>query len=72
MEILNQLGVKLSLEEKFAIRWHMGMADDAVKGGSYALNAAIEKFPLIALTIMADEAATWLDEGKEADKNAAR
>ena len=54
--------MRLSREEAFAIRWHMGGFDDSVKGGSYALNAAFEQFPLALLLHMADMQATYLDE----------
>lgn len=57
--------MRLSREEAFAIRWHMGGFDDSVKGGSYALNAAFEQFPLALLLHMADMQATYLDEKEE-------
>ncbi len=54
--------MKLSREEAFAIRWHMGGFDEAVKGGSFSLNKAYEKFPLALLLHLADMQATYLDE----------
>lgn len=54
--------MKLSREESLAIRWHMGGFDDAVKGGSYAMTGAWERFPLGMLLHCADLAATYLDE----------
>lgn len=57
--------MRLSREEAFAIRWHMGGFDDAVKGGSFALNAAFEQFPLALLLHIADMQATYLDEKEE-------
>lgn len=54
--------MRLSREEAFAIRWHMGGFDDSVKGGSYALNTAFEQFPLALLLHIADMQATYLDE----------
>lgn len=56
--------MRLTLEEAMAIRWHMGGFDDAVKGGSYALNGAFEKYPIAVLTHIADMQATYLDESK--------
>lgn len=54
--------MKLSREEAMAIRWHMGAFDDSVKGGSYAMGGAFEKFPLALLLHIADMQATYLDE----------
>ena len=54
--------MKLTREEAFAIRWHMGGFDESVKGGSYAMSGAFEKFPLALLTHIADLQATYLDE----------
>ncbi len=59
--------MKLSREEAMAIRWHMGPFDDSVKGGSYALNGAFEKFPLALLLHLADMQATYLDEVEETE-----
>ncbi len=55
--------VKLTADELMAIRWHMGGFDDSVKGGSYALGNAFEKYPLAVLLHVADLKATYLDEG---------
>ncbi len=60
--ILLQLGLKLTAEEVAAIRWHMGGFDDAVKGGSYAMGSAYEKYPLAVFLNIADMKATYLDE----------
>lgn len=57
--------MKLTRDESMAIRWHMGGFDDAVKGGSFALNGAFEMFPLAVLTHVADLLATTIDEGPE-------
>lgn len=54
--------MKLTREEAMAIRWHMGAFDDSVKGGSYAMGGAFEKFPLALLLHIADMQATYLDE----------
>ena len=60
--------MKLSRDEAFAIRWHMGGFDDSVKGGSYALNGAFEKFPLALFTHLADLLATSIDEAGTEEK----
>lgn len=57
--------MKLSREESMAIRWHMGGFDDAVRGGSRALNGAMEKYPLVTLIHIADMMASYLDEVEE-------
>lgn len=60
--MLMQLGFPLSTEEMMAIRWHMGAFDEAVKGGSYAMSKACEKYPLVVMLQAADMKATYLDE----------
>lgn len=60
--MLMQLGLYLSTEEMMAIRWHMGGFDDAVKGGSYSMNTACEKYPLVVLLQVSDMKATYIDE----------
>lgn len=55
--------IKLTIEEAMAIRWHMGGFDEAVKGGSYALSGAWEKYPLGVLLHCADLQASYIDEG---------
>lgn len=55
--------VRLKTEEAVAIRWHMGSFDDAVKGGSYALTGAFEKYPLALKLHMADMYASYMIEG---------
>lgn len=54
--------MRLTRDEAFAIRWHMGGFDDSVKGGSYALNGAFENYPLALLLHVSDMQATYLDE----------
>ena len=62
--------VKLAREEAMAIRWHMGGFDDSAKGGSFALSAAFEKYPLALFLHLADMQATYLDEvKKDADQD---
>lgn len=57
--------MKLTREEAMAIRWHMGLGDDSVKGGSYSLAEAFRQYPLALLTHLADMQATYLDEKEE-------
>lgn len=56
--------VRLTTEEAIAIRWHMGGYDEAVKGGSMAINQAYNLFPLAVCLHIADIQATYLDENK--------
>lgn len=56
--------MKLTREEAMAIRWHMGGFDASVKGGSYDMSAAFEKYPLAVSLHIADLQATYLDEGR--------
>lgn len=51
--------MKLSRDEAFAIRYHMGLAQE---GELRNCGAAFEKYPLALLTHMADMQATYLDE----------
>lgn len=48
----------LTDEEALAIRWHMGMYDNAAKSDARTLNNAIEKYPVITLLHCADLIAT--------------
>lgn len=57
--------MKLSREEAMAIRWHMGGFDEASRGGSFALSAAYEKYPLAVLLHAADLLATYMDEERK-------
>ena len=56
----------LTEEEALAIRWHMGAFDDAVKGGSRALDAAMEVSPWVWRLHEADMCAARIDERKAA------
>jgi hypothetical protein len=58
----------LKVEEAVAIRWHMGGFDESVKGGSYAISGAFEKYPLALLLHVADMKATYFDEKKQEAK----
>lgn len=57
--------MRLKLDEAIAIRWHMGGFDEAVRGGSFALNGAFEKYPLAVKLHLADIEATYLIETRK-------
>lgn len=54
--------LRLKTEEAVAVRWHMGGFDDAVRGGSFALANAYEKYPLAVKLHLSDLEATYLCE----------
>ena len=54
--------MRLKTSEAAAIRWHMGGFDDSVKGGSFALSLAFEKYPLAVKLHLADLESTYLRE----------
>lgn len=54
--------IRLRPAEAAAIRWHMGGFDDAVKGGSFALSQAFEKYPLAVKLHLADLESSYLRE----------
>lgn len=54
--------MRLKVDEAIAIRWHMGGFDDAARGGSFAINGAFEKYPLLVKLHIADIEATYLME----------
>ncbi len=62
--IILQSFIKLTRDEIFAIRWHMGGFDNAVKGGDYGMGQAFELCPLAAMTHLADMEATYLVESR--------
>lgn len=51
--------------EALAIRWHMGAYDDAARGGSYSLSAAMERTPLVLALHTADMMATEAEKARE-------
>lgn len=53
---------RLKPAEAMAIRWHMGGFDEAVKGGSFAISAAYERYPLAVKLHICDIEATYLME----------
>ena len=56
--------MRLKVDEAIAIRWHMGGFDDAARGGSFAINGAFEKYPLLVKLHIADIEATYLMENQ--------
>jgi hypothetical protein len=54
--------VRLKPAEATAIRWHMGGFDEAVKGGSFAISHAWDKYPLAVKLHLADLEASYLRE----------
>ena len=56
--------MRLRTEEAMAIRWHMGGFDESVKGGSFALANAFEKYPLAVKLHLSDLEATYLHENR--------
>ncbi len=58
--------MRLKVDEAIAIRWHMGGFDDAARGGSFAINGAFEKYPLLVKLHIADIEATYLMENSPA------
>lgn len=54
--------MKLTDDEIYAIRWHMGGFDSAVKGGDFGSGKAYEMCPLAVLLHLADMTASYLME----------
>lgn len=54
--------MKLKPSEAIAIRWHMGGFDEAVRGGSFSISSAWEKYPLAVKLHISDLEATYLHE----------
>ena len=54
--------LRLKPAEAMAIRWHMGGFDEAARGGSFAISAAYDKYPLAVKLHLADLEATYLRE----------
>lgn len=54
--------VRLKPVEAIAIRWHMGSFDESVKGGSFAISAAYDRYPFAVKLHLADLEATYLRE----------
>ena len=56
--------MRLRTEEAMAVRWHMGGFDDSVRGGSFSLAHAFEKYPLAVKLHLSDLEATYLHENR--------
>lgn len=54
--------VRLKPAEAMAVRWHMGGFDESVKGGSYAISTAYDRYPLAVKLHLSDLEATYLLE----------
>ncbi|MDR1364878.1 MAG: hydrolase [Oscillospiraceae bacterium] len=54
--------MRLTIEEAMAIRWHMGGFDESVKGGSFSLSLAYERFPVAVKLFLSDMESTYLIE----------
>ena len=67
--IILQSFIKLTRDEVYAIRWHMGAFDAAVKGGDSGMNKAFELCPLAAMAHLADMEATYLLEARKSVSN---
>lgn len=59
--------VKLSMEERYAIRWHMGMAN-CDQEQLQAFNASCELYPLVLLLHNADQEASHFMESTEGQR----
>lgn len=66
--IILQRFIDLTPEEALAIRWHMGAWDAETYGQRRALNAAMDKCPLLRALILADQFATFFIETKTDSK----
>ena len=58
--------MRLTDEEALAIRWHMGSYDDAARGGSQTLSAAMAVSPLVYELHAADMRSTQQEQRQEA------
>ncbi|MDR1628296.1 MAG: hydrolase [Oscillospiraceae bacterium] len=61
--------LRLKPNEAAAIRWHMGGFDEAVKGGSFAVGLAFNKYPLAVKLHLADLESTYLREKNTSSVN---
>lgn len=60
--LLIQIFMHLTIDEMLAIRWHMGAYDEAIKGGSLAMNTAQDMSKFVTLLQCADLLAARLME----------
>ena len=61
--------LRLTPSEAMAIRWHMGVFDDSVKSGGFAISHAFEKYPIAVKLHLADLEATYLIEKETSEAN---
>ena len=66
MYLIERFG-RLKPAEAMAIRWHMGGFDEAVKGGSFSISVAYDRYPLAVKLHLADLEATYLREHGTSD-----
>lgn len=59
--------MRLKTSEAMAIRWHMGGFDEAVRGGSFAISQAYDKYPLAVKLHISDLESTYLCEKGTSD-----
>ena len=57
--------IRLKTSEAMAIRWHMGGFDESVRGGSFSVSRAYERYPLAVKLHIADLCATFLIEASD-------
>ena len=62
---LIQRYMKLTEPEALAIRWHMGAYDEAARGGSNTLSAAMARTPLVLALHFADMTAAEKEKAEE-------
>lgn len=54
--------MRLKTSEAIAIRWHMGGFDESVRGGSFSIGLAWQKYPIAVKLHLADLESTYLCE----------
>lgn len=54
--------LRLKTSEAIAIRWHMGGFDESVRGGSFSIGLAWQKYPVAVKLHLADLESTYLCE----------
>ncbi|QEY34298.1 hydrolase [Caproiciproducens galactitolivorans] len=54
--------LRLKTSEAIAIRWHMGGFDESVRGGSFSIGLAWQKYPIAVKLHLADLESTYLRE----------
>ncbi len=54
--------LRLKTSEAIAIRWHMGGFDESVKGGSFSIGLAWQKYPIAVKLHLSDLESTYLCE----------